>query len=76
MLVGGRKITAIEACQLGFVSQVYWPTSMMQEVIPRVQHMALVSGKVTVKAIDIDGTVKLTPLKPRSLEYLPLLKFP
>ncbi|XP_060599249.1 testis-specific chromodomain protein Y 2-like isoform X2 [Ruditapes philippinarum] len=46
MLVGGRKITAIEACQLGFVSQVYWPTSMMQEVIPRVQHMALVSGKV------------------------------
>ncbi|XP_045192755.2 chromodomain Y-like protein isoform X2 [Mercenaria mercenaria] len=46
LLVGGRKITAIEACQLGFVSQVYWPTSMMQEVIPRVQHMALVSGKV------------------------------
>lgn len=46
LLVGGRKITAIEACQLGLVSQVYWPTSMMQEVIPRIQHMALGSGKV------------------------------
>lgn len=46
LLIGGRKITAIEACQLGFVSQVFWPTSMMQEVIPRVQHMALLSGKV------------------------------
>ena len=46
LLIGGRKITAIEACQLGLVSQVYWPTSMMQEVIPRVQHMALLSGKV------------------------------
>ncbi|KAH3775126.1 hypothetical protein DPMN_176523 [Dreissena polymorpha] len=46
LLIGGRKITAIEACQLGLVSQVYWPTSMMQEVIPRIQHMALLSGKV------------------------------
>ncbi|KAL4234000.1 Chromodomain Y-like protein 2 [Mactra antiquata] len=46
LLIGGRKLTAIEACQLGFISQVYWPTSMMQEVIPRVQHMALLSGKV------------------------------
>ncbi|WAR12946.1 CDYL2-like protein [Mya arenaria] len=46
LLIGGRKITAIEACQLGLVSQVYWPTSMMQEVIPRVQQMAQLSGKV------------------------------
>lgn len=46
LLIGGRKITAIEACQLGLVSQVYWPTSMMQEVIPRVQNMAQSSGKV------------------------------
>lgn len=46
LLLGGRKITAIEACQLGLVSQVFWPTSMMQEVIPRVQHMALMTAKV------------------------------
>ncbi|KAL5021215.1 hypothetical protein ScPMuIL_000370 [Solemya velum] len=45
LLIGGRKITAIEACQLGLVSQVLWPTSMMQEVIPRIQNMALLSGK-------------------------------
>jgi len=46
LLIGCRKITAIEACQLGLVSQVYWPTSMMQEVIPRIQQMALLSSKV------------------------------
>ncbi|CAC5412350.1 CDY [Mytilus coruscus] len=45
LLIGGRKITAIEACQLGLVSQVFWPTSIMQEVIPRIENMALQSGK-------------------------------
>ncbi|KAJ8302845.1 hypothetical protein KUTeg_019241 [Tegillarca granosa] len=45
LLIAGRKITAIEACTLGLVSQVFWPTSIMQEVIPRVQNMALQSGK-------------------------------
>lgn len=48
LMIGGRKITAIEACQLGLVSQVYWPTSMMQEVIPRIQLMAQSSGKVGI----------------------------
>ncbi|KAK3610381.1 hypothetical protein CHS0354_008661 [Potamilus streckersoni] len=45
LLMGSRKITAIEACQLGLVSQVFWPTSMMQEVIPRIQNMAVLSSK-------------------------------
>ncbi|ESO96903.1 hypothetical protein LOTGIDRAFT_115490 [Lottia gigantea] len=45
LLFCGRKVTALEAHQLGLVSQVFWPTSMMQEVIPRVQQMALFSGK-------------------------------
>lgn len=46
LLFAGRKITAIEAYQLGLVSQVFWPTSMMQDVIPRVQNMAMNSAKV------------------------------
>ncbi|XP_033755420.1 chromodomain Y-like protein 2 isoform X2 [Pecten maximus] len=45
LLIAGRKITAIEACQLGLVSQVFWPTTIMQEVIPRIQNMASMSGK-------------------------------
>ena len=47
LLIGGRKITAIEACNLGLVSQVFWPTSMMQEVVPKVQNIALSSAKVS-----------------------------
>ncbi|BFZ13279.1 hypothetical protein BsWGS_16317 [Bradybaena similaris] len=45
LLFGGRKITAMEAYQLGLVSQVFWPTLMMQEVIPRAQNMATCSAK-------------------------------
>ncbi|XP_064640482.1 chromodomain Y-like protein 2 [Lineus longissimus] len=45
MLLGGRKLTAIEAYQNNLVSQVYWPTSMMQEVIPKVESMASQSAK-------------------------------
>ncbi|XP_012935775.1 chromodomain Y-like protein 2 isoform X2 [Aplysia californica] len=45
LLYGGRKITAMEAYQLGLVSQVFWPTLMMQEVIPRAQNMATCSAK-------------------------------
>lgn len=40
VLLAGRRITAMEACQFGLVSQVFWPTSLMQEVVPRVQKMA------------------------------------
>lgn len=46
MLLAGRKLTALEAYQLGLVSQVFWPTSLMQEVMPRVQNMAAQSAKV------------------------------
>ncbi|XP_013404823.1 chromodomain Y-like protein 2 isoform X2 [Lingula anatina] len=45
LLLAGRKLTAIEAYQIGLVSQVFWPTSMMQEVIPRVENMATYSAK-------------------------------
>ncbi|CAG5118081.1 unnamed protein product [Candidula unifasciata] len=45
LLFGGRKITAMEAYQLGLVSQVFWPTLIMQEVIPRAQNMATCSAK-------------------------------
>ncbi|RUS75821.1 hypothetical protein EGW08_016413, partial [Elysia chlorotica] len=45
LLYGGRKITAMEAYQLGLVSQVFWPTLMMQEVIPRAENMATCSAK-------------------------------
>ncbi|XP_006825184.1 chromodomain Y-like protein 2 [Saccoglossus kowalevskii] len=45
MLLGCKKLTAIEACQKGLVSQVFWPTSFMQEVIPRLQNLAAVSVK-------------------------------
>jgi chromodomain protein Y len=46
LLLCGRKITAVQACQAGLVSQVFWPTNMMQEVIPRVQSIASQSAKV------------------------------
>ena len=47
LLLAGRKITALEAYQIGLVSQVFWPTSMMQEVMPRLQQMANTSAKVS-----------------------------
>ncbi|KAK7115390.1 testis-specific chromodomain protein Y 2-like [Littorina saxatilis] len=46
LLFGGRRITAMEAYQLGLVSHVFWPTAFMQEVIPRAQNMASCSAKV------------------------------
>lgn len=45
LLLGRRKLTATEAQQYGLISQVFWPTTLMQEVIPRVQTMANSSGK-------------------------------
>jgi len=47
ILLAGRRLTAIEAYQIGLVSQVFWPTSLMQEVVPRVQKMASQSAKVS-----------------------------
>lgn len=47
MLYAGRKLTALEACACGLVSHTFWPTSFMQEVVPRVQRIAAQSGKVS-----------------------------
>ena len=46
LLLCGHKITALQACQAGLLSQVFWPTNMMQEVIPRVQNLASQSARV------------------------------
>ncbi|XP_071959519.1 chromodomain Y-like protein 2 [Antedon mediterranea] len=45
MLIGGRKLTALEAYACGLVSHVFWPSSFMQEVIPRVQNIVENSSK-------------------------------
>ena len=55
MLLAGRKLTAIEAYQIGLVSQVFWPTSLMQEVTPRVHHMSTYSTKV-ILSMHTDAT--------------------
>ncbi|ELU14698.1 hypothetical protein CAPTEDRAFT_122924, partial [Capitella teleta] len=50
VLMAGRKITAMEANQCGFVSQVFWPTAFMQEVIPRLQQMVSTNGTTALEA--------------------------
>ncbi|XP_022091937.1 chromodomain Y-like protein [Acanthaster planci] len=45
LLYSGRRMTALEACASGLVSQVLWPTSFMSEVIPRVKVIANSSCK-------------------------------
>ncbi|XP_071484813.1 chromodomain Y-like protein 2 [Diadema antillarum] len=50
MLYAGRKLTALEACACGLVSHTFWPTSFMQEVIPRVQRIASQSGKALMQS--------------------------
>ena len=59
VLLAGRRMTAMEACQCGLVSQVFWPTSLMQEVVPRLRHMAdnhapMVSLDLVIKHNSID----------------------
>jgi len=46
MLMAGRMLTALEAYQMGLVAQVFWPTSMMSAVIPRITNMANCSSRV------------------------------
>lgn len=50
MLMAGRMLTALEAYQMGLVAQVFWPTSMMQEVIPRITNMASVCSSRILNA--------------------------
>ncbi|XP_078609190.1 uncharacterized protein LOC144880714 [Branchiostoma floridae x Branchiostoma japonicum] len=45
VLLAGRRLTASEAYSKGLVSQVFWPTSLMGEVIPRVLKMTTCSAK-------------------------------
>lgn len=52
MLYAGRKLTALEACSSGLVSHVFWPTSLMQEVTPRVQKIVEGSAKVLLSRLD------------------------
>lgn len=52
MLYAGRKLTALEACSSGLVSHVFWPTSLMQEVTPRVQKIVEGSAKVLLNLLD------------------------
>ncbi|XP_032746058.1 chromodomain Y-like protein [Rattus rattus] len=40
MLLGGRKLTAQEACDKGLVSQVFWPQTFNQEVMIRIKELA------------------------------------
>lgn len=46
MLMAGRMLTALEAYQMGLVAQVFWPTSLMLEVTPRITNMASCSSRV------------------------------
>ncbi|GAB6021058.1 hypothetical protein CHUAL_003692 [Chamberlinius hualienensis] len=40
LLIEGRKLTATEAYDCGIVTQVLWPATFMEEVMPRVQALA------------------------------------
>ncbi|CAM1304042.1 Uncharacterised protein g3664 [Pycnogonum litorale] len=45
MLIGGRILTAQEACQYGLVSQVIWPSQFMETLIPKVESLAAESSQ-------------------------------
>lgn len=46
LLLGGRKLTAQEACLKGLVSQVLWPGTFTQEVLLRVKELVAVDPQV------------------------------
>ncbi|MEQ2304109.1 hypothetical protein AMECASPLE_023644 [Ameca splendens] len=46
LLLGGRKLTAQEACSKGLVSQVLWPGTFTQEVMLRVKELVGVDSQV------------------------------
>lgn len=51
MLLGGRKLTAQEACGKGLVSQVFWPGTFTQEVMVRIKELA--SCNPAVRAMSV-----------------------
>lgn len=46
LLLGGRKLTAQEACLKGLVSQVLWPATFTQEVMLRIKELVAVDSQV------------------------------
>lgn len=46
MLLGARRLTALEACSKGLVSQVLWPHTFNQEVQARVRELVCVDSQV------------------------------
>ncbi|XP_071785328.1 chromodomain Y-like protein 2 [Asterias amurensis] len=64
LLYSGRRMTALEACASGLVSQVLWPNSFMREVIPRVK---VISGN-SVKGIQMTKSLVRSHLKSK-LEF-------
>lgn len=46
LLLGGRRLTAQEACSKGLVSQVLWPHTFNQEVQARVRELLTVDAQV------------------------------
>uniref|UniRef100_A0A3B5MTD3 Chromo domain-containing protein n=1 Tax=Xiphophorus couchianus TaxID=32473 RepID=A0A3B5MTD3_9TELE len=46
LLLGGRKLTAQEACLKGLVSQVLWPGTFTQEVMLRIKELVAVDSQV------------------------------
>ncbi|XP_008401395.1 chromodomain Y-like protein [Poecilia reticulata] len=46
LLLGGRKLTAQEACLKGLVSQVLWPGTFTQEVMLRVKELVAIDSQV------------------------------
>lgn len=46
MLLGSRRLTALEACSRGLVSQVLWPHTFNQEVHARIRELVCVDSQV------------------------------
>ncbi|KAL6103657.1 cdyl [Pungitius sinensis] len=46
LLLSGRKLTALEACSKGLVSQVLWPGTFTQEVMLRIKELVAVDSQV------------------------------
>lgn len=51
MLLGGRKLTAQEACGKGLVSQVFWPGTFTQEVMVRIKELASCNPAVCAMSV-------------------------
>ncbi|XP_028297194.1 chromodomain Y-like protein isoform X2 [Gouania willdenowi] len=46
LLLSGRKLTALEACSKGLVSQILWPGTFNQEVMLRIKELVAVDPSV------------------------------